>query len=172
MRTSQNTQNANFAVSGFSEVRSNGYSLEPLRQLREGGTLMRLTSRYVHPTPHGGHCRVRIYLPDEPERDAPVVICSELSNNPGMSITQAAQTIAAEVIRGHRLPTPLVWIEHYPAESRRPGAEETFDLAIFSSYEITETAPYLAKTRLRLGEATWKPLDRHSVEVMIGQPLR
>jgi hypothetical protein len=67
---------------------------------------MRLTSRYVHPTPHGAHCRVRIYLPDEPERDAPVVICSELSNNPGMSITEAAQTIAAEVIRGHRLPTP------------------------------------------------------------------
>jgi hypothetical protein len=133
---------------------------------------MRLTSRYVHPTPHGGRCRVRIYLPDESERDASVVICSELSNNPGLSITDAAQTIAAEVIRGHRLPTPLVWIEHYPAESRRPGAEETFDLAIFSSYEITETAPYLAKTRLRLGEATWKPLDRHSVEVMIGQPLR
>jgi hypothetical protein len=104
------------AFLGFSEVRSNGFSLGPLPQLREGGTLMRLTSRYVHPTPHGGHCRVRIYLPDEPQRDAPVVICSELSNNPGMSITEAAQTIAAEVIRGHRLPTPLVWI-HYDVHS-------------------------------------------------------
>jgi hypothetical protein len=133
---------------------------------------MHLTSRYVHPTPHGGRCRVRIYFPDEPERDSPVVICSELSENPGMSITDAARTIAAEVIRAHRLPTPLVWIEHYPAGSRRPGAEETFDLAIFSSYEITERVPYLAETQLRLGEVTWKPLDRHSVEVLSGQPLR
>jgi hypothetical protein len=131
-----------------------------------------LASRYVHPTPNGGRCRIRIYLPDEPESDAPVVMCSELSNNPGMSITDAAQTIAAEVIRGHRLQTPLVWIEHYPAESRRPGAEETFDLVIFSSYEIIESAPYLGETRLRLGEPTWKPLDRASVEVLIGEPLR
>jgi hypothetical protein len=101
---------------------------------------VRLARRYVHPTPNGGRCRIRIYLPDEPESDAPVVICSELSNNPGASITNAAETIAAEVIKGHRLRTPLVWIEHYPAESRRPSAEETFDLVIFSSYEITERA--------------------------------
>ena len=60
----------------------------------------------------------------------------------------------------------------FSAESRRLGAEETFDLVIFSSYEITERAPYLGEMWLCLGEPTWKPLDRHSVEVLIGQPLR
>ena len=44
--------------------------------------------------------------------DASVVICSELHNNPGGSITNSAEVIAAGVIRANELPTPLVWIEH------------------------------------------------------------
>jgi hypothetical protein len=62
------------------------------------------------------HCRVRIYLPDN-MRDSPVVICSELPNNPGGSITNSAEAIAAGVIRANKLPTPLVWIEHWPKTS-------------------------------------------------------
>ncbi len=58
---------------------------------------MHLAADYIHPTPRGGRCRIRIYLPDE-ERDAVVVICTELPNNPGMSVTNAARRIAAEVI--------------------------------------------------------------------------
>jgi hypothetical protein len=81
---------------------------------------MHLASDYIHPTPRGGQCRVRIYLPEE-EQDAPVVICSELPNNGGASITYAAEQLAAEVIRSHRLPTPLVWIEHWPKESTDGG---------------------------------------------------
>jgi hypothetical protein len=56
---------------------------------------------------------VRVYLPED-ERDAPVAICSELPANEGWSITYAAEQLAAEVIRYHRLPTPIVWIEHHP----------------------------------------------------------
>jgi hypothetical protein len=41
-------------------------------------------------------------------------------------------------------------------------------LVVFSSYEITQRAPYLGKTRARIGEATWKALDRASVEVLVG----
>jgi hypothetical protein len=63
---------------------------------------MHLASDYIHPTPRGGSCRVRIYLPEE-EQDAPVVICSELPNNVGTSVTYAAEQLAAEVIRFHRL---------------------------------------------------------------------
>jgi predicted acyl esterase len=66
-----------------------------------------LASDYIHPTPRGGRCRIRIYLP-EGEQDAPVVICSELPNNGGTSVTYAAERLAAEVIRSHTLPTPLV----------------------------------------------------------------
>ena len=72
---------------------------------------MHLASDYIHPYKDAwgrpAHCRVRLYLPDD-LRDAPVVICSELSNNPGGSITNSTDTIAAGVIRSHGLPTPLV----------------------------------------------------------------
>jgi hypothetical protein len=47
---------------------------------------VRLVSDYIHPTPRDGRCRIRIYLPED-ERDAPVVICSELPNNEGSSVT-------------------------------------------------------------------------------------
>jgi hypothetical protein len=50
----------------------------------------------------------RTHLPPQEAQDAPVVICSELPNNGGTSVTYAAEQLAAEVIRSHRLPTPLV----------------------------------------------------------------
>ena len=68
---------------------------------------MHLASDYIHTyRSAGGHlsrCRVRIYLPDD-DLDAPVVVCSELPNNPGGSITNAAEVIAAGVIRATRDP--------------------------------------------------------------------
>ncbi len=79
--------------------------------------------------PRGGRCRIRVYLPKE-ERDAPVMICSELPNNKGSSVTYSAHQIAAEVIRYHKLSAP-VWIEHYPKEVI-DGASETFELVVFS----------------------------------------
>jgi hypothetical protein len=103
-----------------------------------------LARDYIHPYKDAGgrpaHCRVRIYLPDA-LRDAPVVICSELPNNPGGSITNSAEVIAAGVVRANELPTPLVWIEHWPEESRE--GEESFELVVFSSYEVVERTPYL-----------------------------
>jgi hypothetical protein len=110
---------------------------------------------------------VRIYLP-EGERDAPVVICSELPSNEGSSVTYSEHHIAAEVIRYHKLGVPPVWIEHYPKEAT-DGTSETFELVVFSSYEGKERAPYLGETRLTKGEPTWKSLDRRSVETLVGQ---
>jgi hypothetical protein len=127
-----------------------------------------LVSDYIHPYNdaggHPAHCRVRIYLPDD-DLDAPVVVCSELPNNPGGSITNSAETIAAGVIRADELPTPLVWIEHWPEETTE--GQETFELVVFSSYEVVERAPYLGETRVWIGDATWKPLNRASVECLI-----
>jgi hypothetical protein len=85
----------------------------------------------------------------------------------GTSITPAAEQLAAEVIRSHRLPTPLVWIEHWPKEATG-GEAETFELVVFSSYEVEERTPYLGETRAWIGEATWKRLDRATVEVLVG----
>lgn len=129
---------------------------------------MHLVSDYIHPTPRGGKCRIRIYLSEE-ELDAPVVICSELPNNAGSSVTYCAHQIAAEVIRYHRLSIP-VWIEHYPPQTT-DGASETFQLVVFSRYEVRERAPYLGQTQLTIGEPTWKPLDRESVETLVGEKV-
>src|SRR5829696_8388434 len=131
---------------------------------------MHLASDYIHPYKDAGRrparCRVRIYLPDD-MRDAPVVICSELSNNPGGSVTNSAEVIVAGVIHNNKLPTPLVWIEHRPEESTNGGVE-TFELVVFSSYEVIERAPYLGETRAWIGDATWKTLDRASVAILVG----
>jgi hypothetical protein len=43
----------------------------------------------------------------------------------------------------------------------------TFELVVFSNYEVTERAPYLGETRAWIGDAIWKPLDRASVEVLV-----
>ena len=131
---------------------------------------MHLAGDYIHPYKDGGghpaHCRVRIYLPDD-MRDTPVVIRSELPNNPGGSITNSAEVIAAGVIQANELPTPLVWIEHWPEESTE-GREETFELVVFTSYEVTERAPYLREARAWIGDATWRSLDRTTVELLVG----
>ena len=63
-----------------------------------------------------------------------------------------------------------MWIEHYPPETTN-GRAESFELVIFSSYEVMEGAPCLGKTRLTVGEPTWKMLDRRSVETLIGQEV-
>ncbi len=73
------------------------------------------------------------------------------------------------MIRSHELPTPLVWIEHWPKEST--GGAETFELVVFTSYEVVERAPYLGETRARIGGATWKRLDRATVEVLVGEKM-
>jgi hypothetical protein len=95
--------------------------------------------------------------------------CTRLGwpNNSGGSITNSAEVIAAGVIQANELPTPLVWIEHWPKEST-DGGEETFELVVFSSYEVVERAPYLGETRAWIEAATWKSLDRASVEVLVG----
>ena len=66
-------------------------------------------------------CRVRI--------NGNTVIATELPDNPGMSITNAAASVAMQVCQCYEIPLEqLIWIEHYPAES---GHEETFDLVHF-----------------------------------------
>ena len=64
-----------------------------------------------------------------------------------------------------------MWIEHYPKEAT-DGHSETFELVVFSSYEVKERAPYLGETRLTIGEPTWKSLERESVEALVGRQCR
>jgi hypothetical protein len=47
------------------------------------------------------------------------------------------------VIRANGLPTPPVWIDHWPEETTE--GQETFELVVFSSYEVVERAPCLGR---------------------------
>jgi len=95
-------------------------------------------------------------VPDEEgERlgDRPVVVCSELAENAGEGVTKAAEQIYRGVREAFRLPDP-VWIEHHPPETT-DGRTETFELVVFSPG----------------GRPCWKPLDRASVEAIVGRAL-
>jgi hypothetical protein len=61
----------------------------------------------------------------------------------------------------------VVWIENYPPQSN-DGRSETFELVVFSSYEVMEKAPHMGEVRLTLGEAEWKPLSREMLETLVG----
>jgi hypothetical protein len=130
-----------------------------------------LRADYIHPfesvsgTP--SRCRIRVYLPEE-EHDAPMVVCSELADNPGIPVTGAAENIAAEVIATHWLVAP-VWIEYHPEETTVAGVE-SFELVVFSDYRVREKVSPTG-SRLEIGEPLWKPLDRASVEVLVGRML-
>ena len=132
---------------------------------------MYLATDYIHPYKGGAtdvrsQCRIRLYLPTE-DTDAAVVICSELANNSGTSVANAAETIAADVIAHFRLPVPPVWIEHYPLETTN-SEEETFHLVVFDHYDVRKILRGRS-WRKEIGPPTRKPLDRKAVEMLVGQ---
>lgn len=137
---------------------------------------MRLIEDYIHafrgPSGVRSACRVRLYMPGEEGEsfgDAPVAIVSELANNPGTSVTNAIEQIAAEVMGAHTLTRVPVFVEHYPPESTG-GREETFDLVVFAHDEVREVLRG-SIWRKEIGSPTWKPLDRRAVEVLVGYPV-
>ena len=132
---------------------------------------MRLAADYIHrfESMSGvrSRCRIRVYIPEH-QQDAPVVVCSELPENPGIPVTGAAENIAAEVIMAHWL-VDLVWIEYHPEETTAAGVE-SFELVVFSDHKIRE-AVRNAGSRIEIGEPSWKALDRRSVEILLGGSL-
>src|SRR5215207_1699225 len=93
--------------------------------LSAGTIPMHLASDYIHPFRSAGgrraRCRVWVYLPDD-VLDAPVVICSELPNNPGGSVTNSAE-VAAGVTRANELPTPRCGSSTGPRRAREEGGD-------------------------------------------------
>src|SRR5918994_1359455 len=99
----------------------------------------------------GGKCRIRIYQEDG---RAPVVLCSQLPDNDNTSVTNMAEYLAAEVMEEHKLPTPLVWIEHYPEHKGKIGE---YSLVRFSSWK-REVVSLGSVRRCRIGTPRWSPL--------------
>ena len=110
-------------------------------------------------------CRIRLYLPYE-GTDAAVVVCSDLPDTPGPYAMGAAEQLAAEIISHFKLPSPPVWIEHRPPEAT--DEEEAFDLVTFGHYEVRKTIRN-GSLRKEIGPASRKPLDRQTVETLVGR---
>ena len=120
---------------------------------------------YAVPEGEKGRCRVRVYEPDAPELDSTVVIASELADNSGPSVREAVSTIAARVAASFRLHDRPVFVEHLPPDD--------FELVWFGRYraqEIRRMGPHLLWD-LEVGEPERKPLDRSTVETLVGQPV-
>ena len=130
---------------------------------------MYLATDYIHHYESdagiGSRCRIRLYLPYE-GTDAAVVVCSDLPDTPSTSATGATEQLAAELISHFKLPSPPVWIEHRPSETT--GEEEVFDLVTFADYEVRTTIRG-GSLRKKIGPASRKPLDRQTVETLVGE---
>ena len=61
--------------------------------------------------------RVRIFEPHNDHEPA-IVVCSELADNPGASVTGAADAMATQVRDRYLKGRAIVWVEHYPSEAR------------------------------------------------------
>jgi len=61
-----------------------------------------------------------------------MVICTQLPDNTGTSITNMAENLAAMVCDKYAIPMEnLIWIEHYPAGFYRANDLATYDLVTF-----------------------------------------
>jgi len=125
---------------------------------------MKKTHDYIHHYrgywSDGGKCRIRIYR--EVGR-APVVICSQLPDNPTTSITNMVEYVAAEVIEEHTLPRPLTWIEHYPEHE---GGIGEYSLVRFSSCELEQVC-LGGVWRFRIGSPAWSSLGAKEVSSLV-----
>lgn len=120
---------------------------------------------YDPPALKAGFCRVRLYSRGRSERRSAVVILTELADNTGASVTEAAETIAAKLCWEHRLnPNRVIWIEHYPYRQMNPlepiSSDGSFDMVTFNWQ-----GPYASNPE-------WFRVEKVSVEDMIGESLR
>ena len=112
-----------------------------------------------------------------------VVIASELADNPGTSVTNAAELLATDVCRRFGIaPDRLVWIEHYEY-GRDAGIPRTFDLVTFHPPRPARQAPPASAalgTTMERGDAaieklfanpTWHRMQAQDWEAL-GLPTR
>jgi hypothetical protein len=108
----------------------------------------------------GGRCRIRIY---REEGRAPMVVCSELPDNPNTSVTNMAEYLAAEVIREHELATPLTWIEHYPEHEGEIGECSLVEFSDWQTVEVCLGGAW----RYRVGSPRWSPLGPQAAKDLL-----
>jgi len=129
-----------------------------------------LDALYAHPhfcPDFSNVCRIRIYETSLCEDRLPTVyVATELPDNKGASVTNAAEELAMEVIRSHRARRNLsaedprhraVWVQQYPAGTLGP-----LDPAERLSVVSFETLP-----DGRLYDPIWEDVTRSFVEGLL-----
>lgn len=127
---------------------------------RQRGPWDRCPTLYPYKSPNGadGICRIeKIELSDQ----RILIVCEELEDNPGMSVTNAVEWVAAQVCRTYDIdPLRLVWIEHYDANL---FGNDSWDIVRFG--EMSENLEFV--------DPTWKnmtPLDWESLGLKLLTP--
>ncbi len=123
------------------------YLTRPWRNLLPAEIGVKLFA-FKSPNRFDGICRIeRINLLDE----RVVIICEQVEDNPGNSITNAVEAIAFQVCQQYRIdPQKLVWIEHYPYSSHD---DSEWDLV---SFEKKPLGSFFEGPRWkRMEEADW-----------------
>lgn len=122
-------------------------------------------------------CRVRLFVPpNESGEDTYIVLFTDDKDAEGTSITNANESLAADVCRRFNLPPERTrFIEHYdfrhlPAGHDELGRREDFARVIFT-VPVTASGRFDYIHEKILGAADWKPIDKQSVEILIGEPL-
>lgn len=99
----------------------------------------------------------------------PIVIFTELPDNPGTSVTNMIEHLAAEIQRRDSLPAETIWIEHYPAERRPQGAGESWDLVTFAPNTAAFRELRRGRWRWTLGTPEWKRISAADVAELLAR---
>jgi hypothetical protein len=147
-------------------------------------------------SPDDSVCRVRVWSGTEVSGGVPILVLTELDQNPGQSVTNAIETLVGECVT-HYLPEhdgadpPCLVLEHYPNRqaSERwwdPMLEETFDTVTLDGWrlEVRAVRDYARHDGARVtaglpggwrwirryrGEPRWHRISRMEVERLIGE---
>jgi hypothetical protein len=114
---------------------------------------------YGGPQSHSSYCWLRVYTAP----DQAVVIATEVADNPGISITNAVESLATQVAQRFAIPfDTLTWIEHYPERIVNGGRltiPESFDQVTFMQGPTGFDRP------------EWRHLQQSQVEALIGEAI-
>jgi hypothetical protein len=131
-------------------------------------------------------CRLRIYDPTEASGGIPTVVCTQIPENEGTSVTNMAEYLAAQVLVKYLasqdgLARPFHWVEHYPDDCSHPEvyhprgrhqatySQERFSAVTFAHYDPRRKVVFGGHERVKFGDAEFGPLDQQELETLIGQ---
>lgn len=115
---------------------------------REAESMKTTETIHRYKPPGGGMIEGRCRLQVHRHEGQTIAIVTELHDNPGMSVTNAAEWLLPALAQRYGLPDDTVWIEHY---ERLHGEPDTYDLV-----------------QLAGGSPSWQRLTLEQVERLIG----